>query len=214
MAPPIRIILAEDHKLIRAGIRALLRQVPNTEVIDETGDGQEALRLILQHRPDIVILDISMPGLNGVEVAARVSKECPGVRCIILSVHTAEEFVSNALNAGVSGYLLKDAEPVELSLAIQSVMDGKVYLSPAVTRQVLKGSHRESEPVENLTSRQREIVQLLAEGHSVKQIAQTLDISPKTVETHRAQIMQRLDIHDLPGLVRYAIRKGIVQVGE
>ena len=137
------------------------------------------------------------------------------MRSIILSVHTAEEFVSNALNAGVAGYLLKNAEPVELSLAIQSVMEGKVYLSPAVTRQVLKANQqRESDSGEELTSRQREIVQLLAEGHSVKEIAKTLDISPKTVETHRAQIMQRLDIHHLPGLVCYAIRKGIVQVGE
>ena len=130
MVGPIRIVLAEDHKLIRAGIRALLKQVPSAEVIAETGDGQEALRLILQHRPDVAILDISMPGLNGLDVAARVSRECPDVRSIILSVHTAEEFVSNALNAGVAGYLLKDAEPVELSLAIQSVMEGKVYLSP------------------------------------------------------------------------------------
>jgi DNA-binding NarL/FixJ family response regulator len=205
----IRIVLAEDHKLIRAGIRALLKEVPQTEVVGETGDGQEALQLIKDLKPDIAILDISMPRLNGLDVAARVSKELPGVRMIILSVHTAEEFVSNALNAGVTGYLLKDADPVELGLAIRSVIDGKIYLSPAVTRHVLKAAAQEE-----LTSRQREIVQLLAEGRSVKEIAKALDISAKTVETHRAQIMQRLDIHDLPGLVRYAIRKGIVQVGE
>ena len=207
MNPPIRIVLAEDHRLIRAGIRALLKEVPRTEVVAETGDGQEALRLIREHRPEVALLDISMPGLNGLDVAARVSKELPDVRIIILSVHTQEEFVSNALSSGVSGYLLKDADPVELGLAIQSVMAGQIYLSPSVTRHVLRDS-----PLEDLTSRQREIVQLLAEGRTAKEIASILGLSAKTVETHRSQIMQRLNIHDLPGLVRYAIRKGIVQV--
>ena len=207
MNPPIRIVLAEDHRLIRAGIRALLKEVPRTEVVAETGDGQEALRLIREHRPEVALLDISMPGLNGLDVAARVSKELPNVRIIILSVHTQEEFVSNALSSGVSGYLLKDADPVELGLAIQSVMAGQIYLSPSVTRHVLRDS-----PLEDLTSRQREIVQLLAEGRTAKEIASILGLSAKTVETHRSQIMQRLNIHDLPGLVRYAIRKGIVEV--
>ena len=207
MNSPIRIVLAEDHRLIRAGIRALLKEVPRTEVVAETGDGQEALRLIREHRPEVALLDISMPGLNGLDVAARVSKELPDVRIIILSVHTEEEFVSNALSSGVSGYLLKDADPVELGLAIQSVMARQIYLSPSVTRHVLRDS-----PLEDLTSRQREIVQLLAEGRTAKEVAGILGLSVKTVETHRSQIMQRLNIHDLPGLVRYAIRKGIVEV--
>jgi DNA-binding NarL/FixJ family response regulator len=213
MESSVRIVLAEDQRLIRAGIRALLKEVAGAQVVAETGDGREALRLIAEEQPDVVLLDISMPGLNGLEVAARVAKDFPLVRVIILSVHTAEEFVSKALNAGVSGYLLKEADPMELHLAIQSVMEGKVYLSPAVTRQVLK-SGRDEEPVPELTSRQKEIVQMLAEGNSVKEIAKTLDLSVKTIETHRAQIMQRLDIHDLAGLVRYAIRKGIVEAGE
>src|SRR5688572_4576587 len=177
MTSTIRIVLAEDDRLIRAGIRARLKEVPRTEVVAETGDGQEALRLIREHRPEVALLDISMPGLNGLDVAARVSKELPDIRIIILSVHTEEEFVSNALSSGVSGYLLKDADPVELGLAIQSVIDGNIYLSPSVTRHVLRDS-----PLEDLTSRQREIVQLLAEGRSAKEIANTLGLSAKTVE--------------------------------
>lgn len=214
MEPVIRIVLAEDQKLIRAGIRALLKEVGGVCVVAETGDGREALRLIREERPDIALLDISMPGLNGLDVAARVSKEFPATRIIILSVHTAEEYVSNALNAGVTGYLLKEADPVELGLAIRSVMAGEVYLSPAITRHVLKSVKNNDNNAEDLTSRQREIVQLLAEGHSVKEIASRLDLSVKTVETHRAQVMQKLNIHDLPGLVRYALRKGLIQIGE
>src|SRR5262245_31286499 len=209
MGSTIRIVLAEDHKLIRAGIRALLRDVPNADVVGETGDGRDALRLIKELQPDVALLDISMPGLNGLDVASRVSREMPEVKIVILSMHTAEEFVSNALNSGVSGYLLKDAEPVELALAIQSVLDGNIYLSPAVTRHVMKPLQ-----ADELTSRQREVVQLLAEGHSAKEIASALNLSVKTVETHRSQIMKKLNIHDLAGLGRYAIRKGIVQIGD
>ncbi|HEY4690577.1 MAG TPA: response regulator transcription factor [Anaerolineae bacterium] len=218
---PIRILLADDHTLVRAGIRALLNGLKGIEVVAECGDGHEALRLIEQQPPDVAMIDISMPGLNGLEVASRVTKQWPDVRVIILSMHATEEYVLQALRAGASGYLLKDAGPSELELAIRAVMRGETYLSPAVSKHVVEEYRRrvsgeaavsgaEPSPFEQLTPRQREILQLIAEGHSTHDIAQRLSISVKTVETHRAQLMERLGIHDIAGLVRYAIRMGLV----
>jgi DNA-binding NarL/FixJ family response regulator len=209
-----RIIVAEDHALVRAGICALLRQIPDIEVVGEAGDGRVALELIAAQQPDLVLLDIGMPEVNGLEVAALVTQRHPAIRQIMLSMHANEEYVWQALQAGVSGYLLKDAGTAELELAIRAVIRGDTYLSPAVSKYVVAGYIRrvggEREEPDALTPRQREILQFVAAGKSTKEIAQALGISVKTVETHRAQMMERLGIHDLAGLIRYAIRLGLV----
>ncbi len=218
----ISVILADDHILVRGGIRALLRDLPSIQVVAEASDGREALRLVEIHRPDIVIMDIAMAGMNGLEATMRLTKEFPDVRVIILSMHTNEEYVLQALRSGASGYLLKDAGISELELAIKAGARGETYLSPPVSKHVISdyirrlgGETRKEEnsdqaPLERLTLRQREILQLIAEGLTTQEIAQKLDISVKTVETHRMQLMERLDIHDVAGLVRFAIRVGLV----
>jgi DNA-binding NarL/FixJ family response regulator len=212
----IRIVLADDHNLVRAGLRALLEALPDVEVVAECADGREALAAIADKRPDVAILDIAMPGLNGLEAAARVARESPATKVVIVSMHSAESYVAQALAAGVAGYVLKDACADELPLLLRSVTRGETYLSPAISKQLVDalrarladgGAGASPDP---LTARQREILQLLAEGKSAKEIAHLLGLSVKTVETHRAQIMERLDIRDLPGLVRYAIRTGLV----
>lgn len=210
----IRVLLADDHGLVRAGIRSLLDQVETLTVIGETGDGRAVLKLVKEHQPDIVLLDIAMPSLNGLEVAARISRDYPDTRAIMLSMHANEEYVLQALRAGASGYLLKDAATAELEIAIRSVVHGKTYLSPSISKTVideyLDNNTRARSPLERLTARQREILQLVAEGHTTRQIADMLSVSVKTVETHRAQLMDRLEIRDVPGLVRYAIRTGLI----
>lgn len=214
MMASMRIVLADDHTLFRAGIRALLADIVGGAVIAEAGDGHEALRLIVQHRPDIAMLDIGMAGLNGLEVAARVAVECPGVHVIILSMHAHEAYVLQALRAGAVGYLLKDADTIELDLALKAVMRGEIYLSPAVSRQVVTGYVQHAgetvDELDRLSLRQRETLQLIAEGRTTQEIACQLGISVKTVEKHRAQLMERLGIHDVASLVRYAIRAGLV----
>jgi DNA-binding NarL/FixJ family response regulator len=211
---PIRVLLADDHKLVRAGFRAMLAQLANVEVIAETGDGREALELIHKHRPDVAFVDITMPSLTGLEVARRVAAELKHVRVIILSMHTTEDYIGRALRAGISGYVLKNADPIELELAIRAAMKGEVYLSPAVSKTLAEDySRRRSEDStlhEQLTSRQREVLQLIAEGKNTKDIAAALNLSVKTVETHRKQLMDRIGIHDVAGLVLFAIRAGII----
>ncbi len=210
---PIRIILADDHTLVRAGFRALFQSIEGIEVVAEASDGREALRLIAVHQPDIILMDIAMSGLNGLEAAARVVQEFPDVRVVMLSMHANEEYVLQALRYGAMGYLLKDASVTELELAIKAVVRNETYLSPAVSKHVVEYVQRiggEPSSLERLTARQREILQLIAEGRTTQEIAQTLNISIKTVESHRAQLMERLDIHDVAGLVRYAIRMGVV----
>jgi DNA-binding NarL/FixJ family response regulator len=214
----MRVLLADDHHLVRAGIRALLESLPDVEIVAEAGDGQEALAALVRTKPDIALVDISMPGLNGLELAQRASREIPETRLVILSVHGDASHVAQALRAGAKGYLVKDAAADELPILVRSVMRGETYLSPSISRHVVEGflgrastqPGESSEQPELLTSRQREILQLVAEGRSTKEIASLLDLSVKTVETHRAQIMERLDIHDLAGLVRYAVRAGLV----
>ena len=211
----VRVLLADDHTLIRAGIRALLESVLGMEVVAESGDGREALALIEKHTPDVALLDIGMPGLNGLEVARQAAGVSPRTRLVILSMYADSAFVRQALQAGVKGYLLKGAAVSELPLAIQAVMRGETYLTPKVSQAVVSGFLREGESQEpaaqeGLTRRQREILQLIAEGRSTKEIAQVLDVSVKTVETHRQRLMDRLGIHDVAGLVRFAIRAGIV----
>ena len=211
---PIRVLLADDHALVRAGFRALLQSLPDMEVVAEAGDGREALRLIGLHQPDVVLMDIGMPGLNGLEAAARIVEESPHIRVIILSMHATEEYVLRALRAGAGGYLLKDAGTAELELAVRAVVRGEMYLSPAVSKHVIAEyvQRVSSEPnsLEQLSPRHREILQLIAEGQTTKEIAQTLGLSVKTIETYRTQLMERLDIHDIAGLVRYAIRMGLI----
>ncbi|MBD2021315.1 response regulator transcription factor [Leptolyngbya sp. FACHB-36] len=211
---PIRVLLADNHTLVRAGLRALLESLDAVQVVAEANDGREALRLIEAHRPDVVLMDVAMPEMNGLEATARVVKEFPAVRVIILSMHANEEYVLQALRAGAGGYVLKDSGVNELELALRSVSKGDTYLSPAVSKHVVSDYVRriggESSSPSQLTPRQREILQLLAQGRSVKEIAPLLHISVKTVETHRAQLMERLNIHDVAGLVRYAIRMGLI----
>jgi DNA-binding NarL/FixJ family response regulator len=210
----MRIVLADDHAVVRKGIRAVLAALPGVEVVAEAGDGREALALIEQHRPDIAVLDVTMPGLNGLEVAARVPKSAPGTKVVILSMHAGEAYVAQALRAGVAGYLLKDAADDELPTAIKVVSRGDVYLSPKISTQVVEryvqAGSAQPDPLAGLTTRQREILQLVAEGKSSKEIASLLELSVKTVESHRSQIMERLGVHDLTGLVRFAIRVGLV----
>lgn len=210
----IRVLLADDHRLMRAGLRALLKSLDLVEVVAEAGNGHEAIQLAEQHQPDIVIMDIGMPELNGLEATARMVKLAPAPRIIVLSMHANEEYVRRALQAGVAGYLLKGAEPAELELAIKAVMRGETYLTPAISKQVVQNylhpREMKTNPIQELTPRQREVLQLVAEGHSTKDIAQKLNLSTKTVDTHRTELMQRLDIHDIAGLVRYAIRSGLI----
>jgi DNA-binding NarL/FixJ family response regulator len=212
----IRVLLAEDHTLVRAGIKALLSSLPDIQVVAEVADGREALRLIQAEHPDVVLMDISMPWMNGLDATAQVSRDFPKVSVIILSMHAAEEYVLLALSRGAKGYLLKDAGVQELELAVRSVARGDIYLSPSVSKTVVAdymrrtGNRQESTPPDTLTPRQREVLQLIAEGRNTREIAGALNITAKTVETHRAQLKERLDIHDTAGLVRYAIRAGLV----
>jgi len=213
---PTRVLLADDHALVRAGIRALLNVIDGVEVIAEAGNGREALQLIKKLKPDIVLLDISMPDLSGFEVLEESKKHFPDLRVIILTVHDAGEYAMQALRAGAAGYLPKSAAANELQVAIKIVSRGETYVSGEVSRKTLlefsKGATEETHSLARLTPRQREILTLIAEGSSTKDIGLTLNISVKTVESHRAQLMERLDIHDVAGLVRYAIKMGLVKV--
>lgn len=209
-----RIMLADDHGLVRAGIRTLLERIENLTVVAETGDGRQVLRLIKEHEPDLVLLDIAMPTLNGLEAAARIVKDYPDTAVIMLSMHSNEEYVLQALRAGASGYLLKDAATAELEIAIRSVINGKTYLSPSISKtlvdEYLDKSVSPQSPLERLTARQREILQLVAEGYTTRQIADMLSVSVKTVETHRSAVMERAGLTSVQGLVRFAIRMGLI----
>lgn len=211
--PDIRVLLVDDHQLVRIGMRTLLNTLPGFNVIGDTGDGRSALESIATLDPNIVLMDITMPELNGLEATARITKEFPQSRVIILSMHANEEYVLQALRAGAAGYLVKNAAPEELELAIRAVARGETYLSPAISRHVVEellgGGKSSASPVDALTPRQREILQLIAEGKTTKQIATILCVSIKTVESHRTQLMERLDIRDVAGLVRFAIRHGV-----
>ena len=212
---PIRVLLADDHTLVRAGMRALLEKLPKVEVVGEDSEGREALALVRTHRPDVVLMDISMPGLNGLEASARMARDFPHVRVIILSMHNNEEYYWRALKAGAAGYLLKKAATAELESALQQVMRGEIYLSLEISAKLVKkfplqGIADRKSPLEQLTGRQREILQLIAEGQNTKGIAEILKVSPKTIEYHRLKLMAGLNVHDVPGLVRFALRVGLI----
>jgi DNA-binding NarL/FixJ family response regulator len=209
----MRVILAEDHALVRAGIRALLDGLPNVSVVAEAGDGREAMQLAREHSPDVVLMDISMPLMNGLEAAERMRKEFPEIKVIIVSMHANEEYVWHALRTGAAGYLLKGANASELEVALAAVARGETYLSPSVSKVLADYIHHvgpEPTSLGRLTPRQREVLQLIAEGQTNREIATLLGISIKTVETHRSQLMETLDIHDVAGLVRFALRVGLI----
>jgi DNA-binding NarL/FixJ family response regulator len=204
----LRVLLADDHALVRAGIRALLDRLSDVQVVAEANDGREALRLIETQPVDIVLMDVAMSGLNGLAATERIAREHPRVRVIMLSMHANEEYVWQALHSGAAGYLLKDASLAELDLALKAVSGGEVYLGPQLAQRLEEYVQRvgtERSLLEQLSLRQREVLQLIAEGHSTLDIARIMQVSAKTVETHRAQVMDRLGIYTVAGLVRYAL---------
>lgn len=209
-----RLVIADDHMLVRAGVRKLLELIDGIEVVGETGNGLAVLDMVAELLPDLVVMDINMPGIGGLEATAQLTRTWPNVRVLILSMYETEEYVALALANGAKGYMLKDAAPAELESAIRTVLQGGIYLSAAVAQGLL-GSYaqqlRGSKPTAaSLSPRQREVLQLIAQGHSTKDIARRLDLSVKTVETHRTRLMQQLDIHEVTGLVRYAMRIGLI----
>jgi DNA-binding NarL/FixJ family response regulator len=214
---PIRVVLADDHALVRAGIRALLERIQGVEVLAEAGDGREALELISNLKPDIVLLDIAMPVLSGLEVLREVVGRFHSVRVIVLTVHETEEYAGHALRSGAAGFLPKSAASTELEIALTTVMAGGQYISPGISKQApadLPPPSLMRPATTELTPRQLEVLKMIAKGRSTKDIANALDISAKTVETHRAQLMDRLEIHDVAGLVRYALRTGLVRMDD
>lgn len=211
----IRVLIADDHALVRAGIRALVEKIERMVVVGEAGTGSEALQLVSELKPDLMLLDITMPDGGGFEVLDEVTKQYPAIKIIVLTVHEAGEYAIRALREGAAGFLPKSAASTELEQAIQTVVRGDVYISPETSRKTLleygKGATKR-DLLATLSPRQREVLRLIAEGQTTKKIAQLLEISVKTVETHRAQLMERLGIHDVAGLVRYAIIVGLIEV--
>jgi two-component system response regulator NreC len=208
---PTRIVLADDHVLVRQGLKSLLER-ENFQVMAEASDGQEAVRLIEMHQPDIAILDISMPTLNGIDAARGLSRSAPKTKVILLTQHEEEQYIHEALEAGVKGYVLKNQVANDLIQAIRQVGRGEFYLSPGISRAVMEAYRNKSERLADpLTPRERQVLQLIAEGKSTKDTATVLGISVKTAESHRMRLMQKLDIHETASLVRYAVRRGLIQ---
>ena len=212
---PIRVLIADDHALVRAGIRVLVEKIEGIVVVGEAGKGSEAMELVRELKPDLMLLDITMPEGGGFEVLDQVRKNLPEIRVIVLTVHDAGEYAVRAMREGAAGFLPKSAASTELEHAIQMVMRGDKYISPETSQKYIlehgKGTTKR-DLLASLSPRQTEVLRLIAEGKTTKQIAQILEISVKTVETHRAQLMERLGIHDVAGLVRYAIIVGLIDV--
>jgi len=213
----IRVVLAEDHTIVREGLRALLDAREDIEVVAEVADGRAAVEAVATHKPDVAILDLNMPELNGVDAIRLIRKDVPATQVLILSMHSGEEYVRPAIRAGASGYLLKGSGLSDLVAAIQAVSRGDAFFSPAIAKIVLHDSRRDArpggrdpQPGDTLTNREREILQLVAEGRSSPEIARQLNLSVKTVEGHRGRIMAKLDVHHVAGLVRHAIKIGLV----
>ncbi len=210
----MRVLLADDHALVRAGIRALLGELPSVEVIGECGNGRDAVRETRRLKPDLVIMDMSMPELNGDEATQRIITDCPDTRVLVLSMHNDSRYVQRMFQAGASGYLLKDSAPEELSIAIAALRNGGVYLSSGITGVVLEDYVRQlsnaGDSKSSLSSREREVLQLIAEGQKTAEIARLLNISTKTVESHRKRVMDKLGLYSVAELTRYAISQGIV----
>ena len=214
----IKILLVEDHTILRKGIKALLEEEQGIEVIGEAEDGIAAMKAVDKDQPEIVLLDISLPYLNGLEITRKISKHYPGIKILILTMHNSDEYAFELLSAGAKGYLIKKAAPDELISAIKTVSEGFLYISPSISKKVIERINRTGrvkKPEKDgskLSSRETEILQLIAEGHSPRDIARLLFISIKTVENHRYNIMQKLDIHNIAGLTKYAIEKRIIQI--
>lgn len=211
-----RIVLADDHQVVREGLRALLESEPGFEIVGETGDGLEAVRLVEQHKPHVLVVDLMMPGLNGLEVARQISQRLPRTRIVVLSMHASEPYVIEALKNGASAYVIKDASAAELVRAVREALAGRRYLSPplsepAIDSYIQRAKNSDSlDLYDTLTTREREVLQLAAEGHTTPEIAGRLFISPRTVETHRANVMHKLGLRSQTELVRYALQRGIL----
>jgi DNA-binding NarL/FixJ family response regulator len=213
----VRILLADDHTILRDGIRALLEDEPDMLVIGEAEDGRTAVKMACQLKPDLVLMDIAMPLLNGLEATRQIKRECPQVNVLILTMHENEEYIRQVLASGAMGYILKDAAARELLEAIHAVQRGEAVLSPAITRLVIEnylrwGDLQNEDNPHGLTPREREVLQLIAEGYSTRQIAEILSISVKTVQAHRTNLMSKLDLHDRADLIKYAIQRKIIDI--
>lgn len=212
----IRIILADDHTIMRSGLRAVLERYPDMQVVGEAADGRQAIQAVDENHPDVIVMDVAMPNLNGIEAARQISAKHSGVSIVVLSMHSDEGYVLRALKAGARAYLLKDSAEGDLIAAVRAVNQGKAFFSPAISRMLVDDYMRQlqqrgvEDSYELLTTREREILQLLAEGRSNKDIARMLDLSLYTVETHRSNIMEKLNLHGIPELMLYAIRKGVI----
>ena len=211
-----RVLIVDDHTLLRAGLRSLLAQDPNIEIVGEAADGRDAVRAVGQLTPDLVLMDLTMPGMNGIEAVTEIKRRYPEVRILVMTLHKTEDFIHASLRAGADGYILKDATHDELRVAIRSVLLGKTYLSMDVSGKVVSGylgggkSASGSSVFDTLTHREREILKLVAEGRPNKGIAEYLNLSVKTVEKHRSNLMSKLDVHNAAGLTAFAIEKGLL----
>lgn len=216
MGDKLRLMLGDDHTLVRHGLRKILEERPDWEIVGEADDGRSAVKKALALQPDVAILDIGMPLLNGIDATRQIVNKSPGTKVLILSMHSDETYVTRALNAGATGYLLKDSAGKDLIKAVTAVSQGEAFFSPAVSRLMLDDYMRRAaaggltDRYDTLSDREREIFQLVAEGRSNKEVAELLGISPATVETHRARILQKLDIHNTAELVLYAVRRGVI----
>ena len=216
MSPKLRLLLGDDHTLLRHGLRKILEERPEWEIVAEVGDGREAVRKCVALKPDIAVLDVAMPLLNGIDATQQIVRKVPETRVLVLSMHSDEAYVTRALQAGATGYLLKDSAGKDLLKAVASVAAGQAYFSPAIARLMLDDYVRRvagsgvADRYETLSEREREIFQLIAEARTNKEVAELLEISPATVETHRARILQKLDIHNTAELVLYAVRRGVI----
>ena len=208
---PIRVLLAEDHVIVRQGLKALLER-EGFEIVAEVSNGQDAVRLARDRRPAVAVLDVAMPLLNGLDAAREIRRTSPETRVILLTVYTEDRFVLEALRAGIQGYIVKTEAAADLVRAIGEVVQGKIYLSSVVSQAVIEAYRAKAEPPPDpLTPREREVLQLVAEGKTCKEIAQLLGVTLNTAETYRTRVMEKLDIHETAGLVRYAVRRGLIQ---
>ena len=216
MSEKVRIVIAEDHTILREGLRSLLSSSPNFEIIGEAGDGREAIRQVKKFKPELILTDLSMPRMNGMEAIKEIKRESPATKILVLTVHRAEEYILATFRAGADGYLLKDSTHSELLMAVKKVLSGTHYISPEISEKVIEGyiegkkSLKSRTSWETLTQREREILKLIAEGYRNKEIAGDLCISVKTVEKHRANLMEKLDLHSIQALTTFAIEKGLV----